>query len=717
MAQGSTSDAAGLPDAQQLDDLISTLESDEERKAFVDNLQALADAQRQVEEASPDQDNAVVGGIAAAIDKLDQRLRLLLDDLDDGSAMAAWIAQQAQGDLRGLWLQVAWQVPLTIGLGVVGWLLVGMMMRGHMRRLEQREVVGWLERPLIALGRLSLRIIPIGIFVIVAYVVMLLVAHNDLSRTICVVAVNAVALTRVGVAIVHSILAPLSPQLRALPISDREAAYLLIWSRRFLAVGIYGFFATDLLASLGLPESSVALLLRLVGLAILILAFTVILQSRQAVADWIRSHPDGGGGRRLRQRLADIWHVLAILAAVALYIAWALDASKGFVFLLRGFGFTAIAIFGALLATTLVRRGLDRMFRIGDEFSARFPGLEKRSNRYAWLFGWLLNTAIWLTALVVVCESWGISALEVAASPDGSAVISSMSAVLAVLVIAIVAWELGDGAISNYLSRRGEETLNPRLETLLPLLRNVLLVVIATIAAITTLAELGLDIGPLLAGAGVIGLAIGFGAQALVKDVITGAFILFEDQFSIGDWIDAGGKMGGVESISIRTVKLRDIDGYVHTIPFGEITALTNMMRDYGFAVIDIGVAYQENTDRVLEVIRQVDEDARKDGDLAERLAGDLEVMGVNAVGDSSVTLRVRIRTLAGYQWGVRRDYLRLIKLRFDEVGIEIPFPHMTVYFGEKRGGTTPPAIVRLDANDPEPGLLKAAGQENEEAE
>jgi len=222
---------------------------------------------------------------------------------------------------------------------------------------------------------------------------------------------------------------------------------------------------------------------------------------------------------------------------------------------------------------------------------------------------------------------------------------------------------------------------------------------VAAIGIATILSELGVNIGPLLAGAGIVGIAVGFGAQTLVKDIITGAFMLFEDQFSVGDWIDAGGKTGGVESISIRTVRLRDIDGYVHTVPFGEITALTNMMRDFGYAVIDVGVAYKENTDHVLEVIREVDAQAREDEEFAERLAGDLEVMGVTELGDSAVTLRVRVKTVAGFQWGVRREYLRRIKLRFDEVGIEIPFPHMTVWFGEMKGGALPPvAHVRLDA-------------------
>ncbi len=167
---------------------------------------------------------------------------------------------------------------------------------------------------------------------------------------------------------------------------------------------------------------------------------------------------------------------------------------------------------------------------------------------------------------------------------------------------------------------------------------------------LTRLTSIALVNALVLVWAGVIGLAIGFGAQTLVKDVITGAFIMFKDQFSVGDWIEAGGKLGGVESISIRTVKLRDFDGYVYTIPFGEITALTNLMRGFGYAMIDVCVVYQENIDRVIEVIREVDQEARQNEAFAERLAGDLEVMGVHELGDFSVTIRVRVKRLAGYQ-------------------------------------------------------------------
>lgn len=690
----------------EIESLISTLENESERQAFIENLKALVEAEQKIEEdeggsASSD----IVAAIAGKLALIDQQVDELIQELDDGSAMWDWIAQQA-GDAahREAWLRTGLQIALILFVAIASWIVLALVVRPHLRKLEERAHGGWIERALLAAGRAMLLAVPVAAFAALAYLAMMLIRPDDLARVIAVAVINAVIAVRLVGVLNRSLLSPLAPRLRPLPLGDEEAAYLFVWAGRFAAVGVYGFFSVDLLGALGMPEGSTALLLRIVGLVIAAMALILILQSRDHVAEWIRTHPESGNARIIRQRLADIWHVLASVAVIAIFVVWALDVEGGFTYLARGFGVTGIALFGALLASTALRRLLARIFRLSDDVQQRFPGLDKRANRYVSVVSWVLNVVVWLFAAMVVLQAWGIGVLDLFATPEGAEVVSRALAILVIGAIAIIVWEIGDGMISRTLVAREDNPLSPRLKTLLPLARNALLVAISVIGIITVLAEVGVDIGPLLAGAGVVGLAVGFGAQALVKDIITGSFMLFEDQFSIGDWIDAGGKMGGVESISIRTVRLRDIDGYVHTVPFGEITVLTNMMRDFGYAVIDVGVAYKENTDEVLEVIKQVDAEAREDPDFAERLAGDLEILGVNALGDSAVTLRVRVRTVAGYQWGVRREYLRRIKLRFDEVGIEIPFPHMTVWFGEMKGGKLPPvAHVRLEAETVEP--------------
>ena len=688
-------DAAG---GERLQALIAILEDEAARGALVEELRALAAATRQ-EDARPgggEDASGLEAGLRAGLDGLGRRVRVVADQFGAGGRIADWLAAQAGGERRGLWLAAAWQTALALGLAALGALAAARAVRPPLLRLRERRSAGWFGRLPIALARFGCGLVPVAAFAAIAGTAALAEGFGESARAICIAAATAAALVHGGAAALRAVLAPLAPHARLLPVGDGQAAYLTVWAARFLGVAVYGGFAVELLVALGLPAVGAALLRLPLALALAAMALVVIAQSRQTVAVWIRAHPGGGRGLALRRRLADIWHVPAMLAVAALFAAWALGLN--FAFLLRGFAATALALLVALLISTAVHRGLGRLFRIGGELASRFPGLEKRTDRYLWAVGWLLNAAVWLLALVAVLAGWGIDAAAVLLAPAALDAAGRLLEVLAVAAAAALAWELGDGAITGYLARGGERAPGPRLKTLLPLARNALLIAIAAVATLTVLATLGLDIAPLLAGVGVAGIAIGFGAQALVRDVIAGAFILFEDQLSIGDWVEAGGKMGGVESISIRAVTLRDLDGYLHTVPFGQIGTLTNMMRDFGYAVIDVGIAYQEDTDRVIEALREVDREARRDAALAGQLAGELEVMGVTALGDSSVTLRVRVPTLPGCQWGVRRDYLRLVKRHFDEKGIEIPFPHLTVYFGELREGRTPPAIVRLDA-------------------
>ncbi len=713
-----TEQGGGTISTAEIDKLIATLENESERQAFIENLKALVEGQKAVE-GDQDEGTDLVAIIAARLGRLDRQVEILANELNDGQAMLDWLGEQiADDDLRGMWLRTGLQIALILGIAIVAWLGLMALVKPQLRKLENRRHGGWVERLLLALGRMILLALPIAAFAGVAYVAMMLVAPDGYTRIVCVAIVNAMIVVRLIGVMGRSLLSPLASNLRPLPLSDEQAAYLFVWLGRFAVIGVYGYFLVNLLVAMGLPEGSSALLMRVVGLILAAMAIMLVLQSRETVANWVRSHPGGGTGRVLRQRLADIWHILACLAVLAVFVVWALDVSGGFVFLARGFGVTAVAMFAALLASTALRKGIQRLFSLSTDIRERFSGLERRSNRYVAVISIVLNIFVWAFAAIVVLEAWGVGTFAFFTTAEGAEVVSRMIAVIIVAAIAAIIWEVGDGLISRTLADGDHNPLSPRLKTLLPLARNALLVAISAIAAITVLAEIGVDIGPLLAGAGVVGIAIGFGAQTLVKDIITGAFMLFEDQFSVGDWIDVGGKSGGVESISIRTVRLRDLDGYVHTVPFGEITALTNMMRDFGFAVIDVGVAYKENTDDVLEVLRQVDAEARQDPELAERLVEELQVMGVTELGDSAVTLRIRVKTVAGYQWGVRREYLRRIKLKFDEVGIEIPFPHMTVWFGEMKGNVPPPvAHVRIDAETlPDKGEEEAqetAGEED----
>ncbi|HSD43165.1 MAG TPA: mechanosensitive ion channel family protein [Burkholderiales bacterium] len=266
-----------------------------------------------------------------------------------------------------------------------------------------------------------------------------------------------------------------------------------------------------------------------------------------------------------------------------------------------------------------------------------------------------------------------------------------------VVLIAVVAWILV--GVLQRLIRLFRERLTARMEdreqvkraeTLGRAFRYSVAVVVSLIAMMLILAELGLSVAPILGAAGVVGVAVGFGAQSLVKDYFTGFFILLENQIRQGDVVQVADKSGLVEEITLRYVRLRDYDGNVHYVPNSLITTVSNMSRGFAQAVLDVGVAYREDIDGAFAVMREVAADMRADPAFGPRILDDLEVAGVEKWADSAVVLRARLRTAPLEQWSVRREFFWRLKKAFDAHGIEIPYPHLTVYAGEGKGGSAP---------------------------
>jgi small conductance mechanosensitive channel len=214
------------------------------------------------------------------------------------------------------------------------------------------------------------------------------------------------------------------------------------------------------------------------------------------------------------------------------------------------------------------------------------------------------------------------------------------------------------------------------------------------------LKELGLEIAPILAAAGVAGIAIGFGAQELVKDVINGFFILLDDQIRVGDVVNIADKGGLVERVDLRMIVLRDLAGNVHFVRNGQINVVTNMTKEYSRYVFDIGVAYRENVDEVIEVIKQIDAELREDPDYKNDILEPIEILGLDKFADSAIVIKARTKTLPIRQWAIGREFNRRLKKRFDEQGIEIPFPHQTLYIGQDKDGTSAPlnVVMRPDS-------------------
>jgi len=238
-----------------------------------------------------------------------------------------------------------------------------------------------------------------------------------------------------------------------------------------------------------------------------------------------------------------------------------------------------------------------------------------------------------------------------------------------------------------------------RLNTLARVARYVIVVVVTLVAAMLVLSEIGISIAPILATAGVLGIAIGFGAQSLVKDYFTGLFLLLENQVRQGDVIEVAGKGGLVEEMTLRYIRLRDYEGSVHYVPNGSIDTVTNRSRGFAYAVINVRVAYREAIDEVYALMHAVAAALRTDPDWADRIVGDLEMAGVDQLGESALVILCRFKVRALEQWGVRREFLYRLKKAFDAAGIEIPFPHLTVYAGQNKDGSAPPLRLLQDVS------------------
>ena len=268
-----------------------------------------------------------------------------------------------------------------------------------------------------------------------------------------------------------------------------------------------------------------------------------------------------------------------------------------------------------------------------------------------------------------------------------------------ILVLALVLLKVARVVLKRVFDRIGqkkekEEEFRKRAQTLKSTVHFVLTVGIVIVAVIMGLRELGVDIAPILAAAGILGLAVGFGAQSLVKDLLSGFFILMDNQIRVGDVVEINGKGGLVEDVNLRITVLRDLAGNVHYVPNGTIDVVTNMTMGYSRYVFEVGVAYREDVEEVIEILKAVDAELRADPAFAADIIEPLEVLGLDQFADSAVIIKARTTTRPIQQWRVGREFNLRLKKAFDSRGIEIPFPHLTVYPGEDKNGQAPPLHV-----------------------
>ncbi|WP_101342112.1 mechanosensitive ion channel domain-containing protein [Cereibacter azotoformans] len=388
--------------------------------------------------------------------------------------------------------------------------------------------------------------------------------------------------------------------------------------------------------------------------------------------------------------LAQSWHWFALAyLAVLLLLSLVSSGTDAMGPTFASLRIAGVLIIGFMLSGALAR-AIARGVRLPGPTRERLPLLEGRLNRFVPQVLLVLRLLILAGVLLFTLHTTGLIDVSLwLQSPFGRSLFATVVAVSAILTASFAIWIALTSWIDYRLNPAFGHVATSREQTLLSLLRNAVTIALIVVTLMFCLSEIGLNIGPLLASAGVLGLAVGFGAQKLVQDIITGIFIQFENAINVGDVVSVAGISGVVERLTVRSVSLRDLNGVFHIIPFSSVDMVSNFMRDFSFFLCDMGVAYRENVDEVRAAMFDAFKELRRRPEHAAVILADLEWLGLDSFGDSAIVLRARIKTLPGKQWGVGRAYNEILKRIFDERNIEIPFPHQTIYFGEAKDGRT----------------------------
>ena len=706
--------AASQVDEAELRALVETLEDETERERLLADIKALLAAGEATGRTGDGRKPgaSALQTISDGMERAGDEIIKLAQGIGNLPQAISWLIDQwGASDSRNVWVDVLWKLAVVIAGGFVAALMFRFALRKPRRILEAHpRPKPWL-RPFLLLSYNLMSVVPALGFAGAGYGLLTVLEPAEVTRLIALSLINAHVTAGAIKAASGQGLAPYTPNLRVSGISDITAHYCNSWWRRLVNITVYGYFVCQAAVLLGLPDAGYSALLTVLGLVVVGLLIVLILQNRVAFATWVREgtrERRWQGLFRLLARVADFWHVFAILYVIAGGMITAASGLSGFLF----FGKSSAASFAIVWAMGFllmaIQKAVDKGFTVKPDLAERYPGLQGRVTRYLPVARTILQVVVIIVAVIMILEAWHVDVLTWLATEAGGVVIGKIAAIAVIVVIAVLVWEAVSSVIDRYLNRADDETgesveRSQRARTLLPLARRTARIAIWVVAALMILDEIGIDIAPILAGVGVIGLAVGFGAQTLVKDIITGVFILIEDSIAVGDVVSVGTKGGTVEAITIRSVRLRDLSGNVHTVPFSAIDTVTNMTKEFSYYLIEAGVAYRENIDEVTEVMRAVGDELQSDPEHGKNLLGPIEILGLDRFEDSAVVVRARLKTVASSQWGVGREYNRRLKAAFDAKGIEMPFPHQTIYFGEDKEGKAPPAPVRLSGCS-EPG-------------
>ena len=548
------------------------------------------------------------------------------------------------------------------------------------------------------LSRTLLEALGIGVYVLATFIIFVMFYEQGKPSYVIVSTYLIVSYYIIVFAFgARIIFSPKVASLRLFPMEDRDASFLYKWILRITLIA--GFFAgtSAIFKNLGVSRQLYLLTYGLAGVVVILAIVIMIWQSRKRVGQAIGTGDvdQGPGGGSLRAAFARNWHyfaILYVLVAGGIWVAKALNEENVNVVNL------IISIF--LIPIVIgVDQWVQRLLKIASGESRETIDLSgdhpPESDEQQEAAGKMDIThyiplirrsfRIFLIAFLffISLRLWGIDI------SIGRMFTRSALSIVVVLLLSFITWQLIKARIDQKLKEEMPEANEDaeeggaggtRMGTLLVLLRKFLFAVMFVIGALIILASMGVNIGPLIAGAGVVGLAIGFGAQTLVKDIIAGVFFLMDDAFRVGDFIETSGTKGMVEHISLRSLRLRNARGPVHTIPFGDMGTVTNMSRDYIITKVDFRVRYDTDVDKVRKVIKKIYQEIEQDEELGTKLLGKIKSQGVKKLDDSAMIMRVKYKTKPGDQFFIRRELYRMIQESFRKNGIEFAHRNVTVY-------------------------------------
>jgi small-conductance mechanosensitive channel len=508
----------------------------------------------------------------------------------------------------------------------------------------------------------------------------------------------AFLVVRIANVVGRFLLAPYHERFRVIPMNTATARF---WRRRlvwFVGWFAFGWVIVGFGVPLGYTLEARQLVAYALGLVLVAIALDAVWRRPAVLQEG--SEATSPVTRRFGRGAANAALTVGI---VLLWVFWVIHAMASF--------WLVLVVMTLPLAINVTRRGVDNLLRP--------PGSPQAADGPPRVLAVCIERGI--RALLIICAiavlawGWGI---DLAHFHDQETWIGRLAdGVLSAVVIVLIAdflWQATKTAIDRKLAEAAdvgqpnteEARRRARLRTLLPIFRNILFVVVIAVGAMMALSALGVQIGPLVAGAGIIGIAIGFGAQTFARDVIAGMFYLMDDAFRVGEYIQAGRYKGTVEGFSIRSVRLRHHRGPVFTVPFNLLGAVENMSRDWVIDKIGIGVTYDSDLNLAKKLIKQIGLDLKKDPELGPLIIEPLKMQGVDQLGDYSITIRAKMMTLPGEQFVIRRQAYAMIKKAFDEIGIKFAFPTVQVA-GEGDAANAAVAQRGLELIRPQPAAAE----------